>query len=620
MKNMTKSCIFLITLGLCPLSSAAQTDTLSIDEVVVTGTRHITDVRHLPMTISLVRRDRLTSDYRQSVLPTVNEQVPGLFVTSRGVAGYGVSSGAAGTIKVRGVGSGADMLVLIDGQPQYAGLYGHPIADAFQTMMTEKVEVLRGPASLMYGSNAMGGVMNIVTRQMNADGMRTDVQLEGGSYGTVQGEITNRLRRGRFSSIAGLSYLRTDGHRPNSEFEQYTGFAKLGYDLSGNWRTTGDVNLTYFESSNPGMTSNPLIDNDMKITRGMASVALINDYGHTSGALRAYFNWGHHNINDGHNAASAPRSSLYMHDDRLAGLSLYQSIRLFEGNLTTLGVDYQHFGGEAWNRPIDGGDHSVIADRSLNEIAAYIDFRQDITSWLTLDAGIRTDHLAHKPAEFIPQGGLSFRLSSDAAIKAMVSRGFRNPTIREMYMFNPKNADLKPQSMMNYELSYTQHLMDGRMHLGASVFYLKAKDMISVVRTDGRPLNMNIGRTENSGVELEARYTVDRHWRVNTNYSYLHTSAHISGAPRHKWYGGADYSCGRLGLSTGLMYFAGLYTSETTGEKAHAALWHLTASMRIASGLHIYVRGDNLLAQKYEINDGFPMPRATVTGGLKWTF
>lgn len=67
--------------------------------------------------------------------------------------------------------------------------------------MTERVEVLRGPASLLYGSNAMGGVVNIVTRGMQADGVRTQVTAGAGSYGTVQAEASNRLRQGRWHSI-----------------------------------------------------------------------------------------------------------------------------------------------------------------------------------------------------------------------------------------------------------------------------------------------------------------------------------------------------------------------------------------------------------------------------------
>ena len=102
-------------------------------------------------------------------------------------------------------------------------------------MMTERVEVLRGPASVLYGSNAMGGVINIVTRQMKEEGSKTDIQAAYGSYNTLQTEVTNRLKRGRFSSIVTGSYNRSDGHRPDMDFEQYGGYAKLGYDFNDRW-------------------------------------------------------------------------------------------------------------------------------------------------------------------------------------------------------------------------------------------------------------------------------------------------------------------------------------------------------------------------------------------------
>lgn len=614
---------FLLTLVAASASTAAErTDTVrrTVGEVVVTGARSATDLRHLPMTVSVLDRNSLTADYRTSILPTAVEQVPGFFATTRGVLGYGVSTGAAGTMKIRGIGGSAAMLVLIDGQPQYAGLYGHPIADAYQTMLAERVEILRGPASLLYGSNAMGGVMNIVTRRMTADGVRSNVRLGGGSYGSLEGEIGTRVRSGRFSANVGLTYQRTDGHRANSKFEQYSGFVKLGYDISSHWSAGGDADITYFESSNPGTTTSPMIDNDMKITRGMASVSLVNDYGRTSGAIRLYRSWGHHNIDDGYNEGGTPRSYRYLHNDVMNGVSLYQSATMFRGNRITVGFDFQNFGGEAWNRPKDGSESTSLADKTENEWAGYLDFRQDLADWLTLDAGLRVDHHSVAGTELIPQGGLTLRLPREADLRLMVSRGFRNPTIREMYMFTPKNPELEPESMMNYEMSFSQRLMQGRMKVGANIFYLKAKNLISTVRIDGSPLNINTGRTENTGVELEWAFAATGNLRLNANYSFLHTSTHITGAPRHKLYGGADYTFGRFKINAGLQYFARLMTSTSSEVRSHAALLHLTASFRAAKGLHIYAKGDNLLAQRYETYEGFPMPRATFMGGISWEF
>ena len=161
--------------------------------------------------------------------PLLTEQVPGLFVTSRGVMGYGVSNGAAGSISLRGLSGGSGrLMVLIDGHPQYAGIFGHPIADACQSFLAERVEVLRGPASVLYGSNAMGGVVNIVTRRMDSDGMKTNLRAGYGSYNTLESEVTNRIRKGRFSSVVSGSYNRTDQHRSDMGFEQYGGYARVG--------------------------------------------------------------------------------------------------------------------------------------------------------------------------------------------------------------------------------------------------------------------------------------------------------------------------------------------------------------------------------------------------------
>lgn len=138
--------------------------TSQLEEVVVTGARNTISPRLLSKTVTVVDLQKIDEALQPSLLPTLTEEVPGLFATSRGVMGYGVSTGAAGSISLRGLSGGTgQMMVLIDGHPQYMGLMGHPIADAYQSFWAEQVEVLRGPASVLYGSNAMGGVVNIVT-------------------------------------------------------------------------------------------------------------------------------------------------------------------------------------------------------------------------------------------------------------------------------------------------------------------------------------------------------------------------------------------------------------------------------------------------------------------------
>lgn len=626
---MNKKVVFIFLLGgLFSVSGGmAQTkkdSTLTgrnfqIDEVVVTGTRNETDVRHLPMTISVVGRKQIEKRYEQSLLPLLTEQVPGLFTTSRGIMGYGVSGGAAGGMSLRGIGGSptAGLLVLIDGHPQYMGLMGHPIADAYQSMMAEKVEVLRGPASVLYGSNAMGGVINIVTRKQQQDGVRTNAQVGYGSYNTLQTELSNSIRKGRFSSVVTGSYNRTDGHRPDMEFEQYGGYAKLGYDFNTFWKVWGDVNVTHFNASNPGSVQSPLIDNDSRITRGMTSFALENHYEKTSGALSFFYNWGRHKINDGYAPGGTPRTAHFNSKDQMLGVSWYQSATLFTGNRITAGFDYQHFGGESWNKVVATGEHRPGVDKQHDEFAGYIDFRQDINGWLSLDAGIRIDHHSHVGTEWIPQGGLAFHLPKNAELKAMVSKGYRNPTIREMYMFTP-NPDLKPEKLMSYELSYSQRLLEGALSYGVNLYYINGDNVIMVNRE--LRLNLNSGEIENWGAEANIGYRINSHWNVNANYSWLHMENPVLAAPEHKLYAGADYTSGRWGISTGMQYIKGLYTSVDSKQQENFVLWNLRGSYRLCPFANIFVKGENLLAQRYEINAGYPMPKATVMGGVNLSF
>src|SRR5574344_2175377 len=125
-KRMKKILIFGLLLG--AINATAQTDTTAyrLENIVVTGTRNKVDVRHLPFAVTVVGREKLTENYRPSLLPTLSEQVPGLVTTSRGIMGYGVSTNSAGGINLRGVSGGAgQIMVLIDGHPQYQGIYGH---------------------------------------------------------------------------------------------------------------------------------------------------------------------------------------------------------------------------------------------------------------------------------------------------------------------------------------------------------------------------------------------------------------------------------------------------------------------------------------------------------------
>ena len=599
-----------------------------IGEVVVTGSRNETDVRHLSQTVSVINRIDIEHAMQPSLLPVLTEQIPGLFVTSRGIMGYGVSTGAAGGISLRGLSGGTGrLMVMIDGHPQYAGIFGHPIADAYQSFLADRVEVLRGPASVLYGSNAMGGVINIVTRKMHDNGVNTNIHMGYGSYNTLESEFTSRIRKGRFSSVVSGSYNRTDGHRNNMEFEQYGGYAKLGYEMTGNWNLRGDINITHFNASYPGPITAPLLDGDQRITRGVTLFAIENNYEQTSGGLSFFYNWGKHWINDGYTPSKEkkPQDGRFNSRDNMMGVSLYQSMQFFKGNRITAGIDWFRYGGKAWNEYVSGehiGTTSDLVNKHENGLAGYVDLRQNIGTWLTFNAGLRADHHSRVGLEWVPQAGLAFHLPHTIEMKASASKGFRYPILREMYMFPPQNPDLQPESMWNYELAFSQQLLNGRFTYGVNLFYIDGKNLIETLPNPNGSgmLNQNSGEIENSGIELQAAWRISQYWSVDGNYSYLHMKNPVLAAPKHKLYTGVNFNYRHWDISTGIQYISGLYTQTDPIKTEEFVLWNIRASYQACRWLNIWARGENLLAQKYEINAGYPMPRATVMAGINISF
>ena len=620
-----KKLLFSLILLMSGIVMCAQNDSIMLNEVVVTGTRDVVDIRHLPMTVTIIGRDKLTEQNQPNVLPTVMEYVPGLFVTSRSMMGYGVSTGAAGGINMRGISGGSgQLLVLIDGHPQYQGIFGHPISDSYQTMIIDRVDVIRGPASVIYGSNAMGGVINIVTRSMHEDGVQTNLNLGAGSYGTVQTEVANQIKKGKFSSTVSAQYNRSDNHRPRMGFEQYGGYVKLGYDMTEHWKISADVNITHFNASNPGTVTNPLYDADQWITRGVVSAALENRYEKTSGAISVYTNFGKHKIDDGSNVDTVPTTRYFRSEDALTGISVYQSATLFRGNRITAGVDYQHIYGYAYYTSKATGEiidtpNKQSGKSNRDEIAGYVDFRQEVVSWMTVDAGMRYDYHSVSGAELVPQAGVVVRPIYNGEVKAMVSKGFRNPTMRELYLYPPSNEDLKPERLWNYELSWKHR--PGQFVYGVNLYYIKGDNMIQTVRIDGKPMNVNTGVIENSGVEMELTWHANNHIRLTTNHSFLHMRNKVLAAPEYKGYLGADVRYGRWMTNAGMQFINGLYKEVGENEKKEDfCLLNASVNFAVTKGFNLWVRGENLLDQKYEIMLGYPMPGATYMCGVNVKF
>src|SRR5690606_30273484 len=142
-------------------------------------------------------------------------------------------------------------------------------------------------------------------------------------------------RRNGFSTFVSGNHDRTDGHRDHSDFKIYNGYVKLGYEFNDHLWINTDLSMASFDAADPGPdTLNAAFGERIDITRGYWSLSLQNEFEQMSGAVKLFYNFGEHDITDGFHSK-----------DHNYGINIYESLKLFQGNNITLGVDYMNYGG-----------------------------------------------------------------------------------------------------------------------------------------------------------------------------------------------------------------------------------------------------------------------------------
>lgn len=608
---------------LSALPATASTATESADsihplgEVVVTGTNAGVAKNRLPYSVSVIGEERLQSTGQTQVLSAISGMVPSLFVSERSIFGFGVSNGGSGHIKLRGVGGdrASAVLMMVDGQPQFAGIYSHHIADFYDKEYVERVEVLRGPGSVLYGSNAMAGAINVITKQSAADGVHTTISTQYGSYNTWLTSATNTTRFGRFSSLASVSYNRTDGTVDNFDFRQTDGYVKVGYDFSTRWKAAADYTIMHFKGNDPiyPKLSNPESTDIYRqsITRGEASLSATNTYAGTNGTARVYYSYGSHFVDD-------PRH-FHSRDDRF-GVIVYQNFNPWRGASATVGFDFDRYSGEI---PVSGGNQhapgsmSTIGRKKINEYSPYVTLSQSLGGeLLNLNGGVRMANSDMFDTQWVPQLGFALNPGAGYTVKGTLAMGYRNPSFRELYLYRMANPDLQPEKMMNYEVSAGKRF-SRYLNIDVTLYYNRGRDMIQVL--DNR--NTNTGRFINKGVEVSASSHPLDNLRIYASYSYLHTSLHnLTGAPKNQYYLGGELTLwDRLKIAADLKGTGSLYVADDVKHQNYALL-NMKLTYSVCRYADIFTRLENITDARYTINRGYEMPGFTALGGIKVSF
>ncbi len=619
MKGIKYLCVVcgFLTLGIS--SYAGETNTAKSDSikvkyyfnpVVVTATKIAGAQRDLAASVTLIDSNMIQRTAAYSVLEVVKTYVPDLYVTEWGVMGYGATGNSAGKISIRGLGGGATthVLMLRDGRPDFMGLMGCTVPDEFMLDGVEKIEVLRGPASFLYGTNAMGGVINIVSKKRTEEGFQTTINGGYGSFNTKKISATHSGKMGNFEYVLTAATRKTDGHRDdaNSKYKANHFTTHVGYTLGRNTTLKLNGSLANIDVNDPGPETDPSTDHWFNMTRYGGDLTLTHNsrFGETN--LKFHSNFGHHKF-------SKFSENGWRSHDRMLGIMAYQNINPFKGNTTTIGFDYKWYGGDAVDDFTDFGEFFIT------EYAPYIHTQQLFLERFIASAGFRLEHHELFGYETVPKIGLVAHASRTTSLRLSVAKGFRSPSIRELYFFPPQNADLQPERLWNYEIGFTQQF-GSRLKLESTLFKAKGNNLIRMAGTWPNVKWKNSGKFTHTGYELILNWLPSDYLEFSTSWSKLDLGNETLNAPGKKLAAYISYRFRFIQLSGDLSYIRDLYGADFRQKPmGNYTLLNLTLQLRILKLISLRIKAKNVFDSRYQSMYGYPMPGRNFSVDMKYS-
>jgi outer membrane cobalamin receptor len=556
-----------------------------LEEMVVTANRYPRLLKDISATVSIVTEsdiEKLNMRNSTDILATL----PGIFVNKTGDFGRA-------DIDIRGIGDrGRSVMVMIDGRPVKMGLYGCTVTHSLPMDNVERIEVVRGPASVLYGSDALGGVINIITKSPQHD-FEGDVLASYGNFETYQYRLRAGGKMDRLQFYGTGDYRSSDGYSDNSAYEgkDITGF--MGYDINEHIKL--NVNVKYFI----GYKEEPLRITDPdtipsnvwnEYERGAVDLTVNSKIKTWQTMFKIYRNQGEHEFSDGWHSK-----------DFTNGVMLQSNIALLTGNELSIGADFRQQGGE---RP---GIDSVPWEK--NEYGIFFHDEQVVFGIMILSCGARYNHDDKAGDAISPQVGCVIQPVDGTIIRGAINRGFRSPQINELFLFPSSNADLEPEIVCNYEIGLNQRIMNG-LNIEATGFIMEGENIIQTVPNQTPPPLFrfeNVGTFQFKGAEfgIIARYKDLMTARIY--HSYLDPGEKTTGRPKNKTdiVMALDYSS--LGIGLNGQYVTDYFAADSSQNPIDAYLIiDSKISYALPFGLHPYIAVDNILDQNYSTYVNLP--------------
>ncbi len=568
---------------------------------VISATKSKVSQLEIPISTSIIYEEQIVRSSATKVMDLLQDEA-GVFTQKSSPFGRA-------DISLRGLGNnGRKIMVLVDSRPIKMGLFGCSITHSLPLDNVKKVELVRGPSSVLYGSDALGGVINILTDDIKDNSFATT--LSYGSFNTRKLLLNGALNLGGFYFNSYASREESDGYRANNRVHTYA-----TDDLNVKFGGKLTPALSFYASGKyfDGYKEDPLMLADDTASWAQyyrSAFDLTTSYvvsEHLGTDIKVYTNRGNHLFSDdAHYNDISYGSELKVDADILNNLNLLS------------GIDYRYQSGKQLTANI-----SITAGEwAKYEYGIYGLAKYDFSKMFRLVTGLRYNMDENTGGIVIPQVGVLANVTPNTRVRSNISKGFKSPQLNELYLLPPANPDLEAEDVWNYEVGVNQ-MLNSNLLVDLSVYKMEGKNLIEVVvepQATPPPLVefRNTGKINFWGAEGRINYNLSNRLDVTFNYSFLDPGSHTTYRPKNQFSLNTEvYPLSNLAFNIRQKYVSGLYAADDyNNQLPEYYLLDLVLKYSLFDFINISLIANNILDREYSMHEDFPMPGRNFTGKI----
>jgi len=589
-----------------PFSAFAE-DPVRLDEVVVTATRLEEPIEDVAQDITVITRKEIESgSYRD--LTEIVRNSSGLHLTEYG------NRGANAFASLRGS-TAEQVLVMVDGKRLNKpgdGLFDlNTLPIPIENI--ERVEILRGASSALYGADAMGGVINIITKV--PDQAAAKISASYGRFATQEYSATASERIRNTGFLLSLSKEKSNGFTTNSDYDINSVSAKINHSASRDVRVDLTFDYNHKDAGAPGALTwpTPLASETDEVLLAGVTVnikdTILKLYSHNS-RIR-YIN---------------PGSEDNTHKNHVNGMDLQHSLALGSSSLLTGGL-------EILEEDIDSSDNmnpgSSIGKHSRTRKGVFLQDESSLTDKIISTLGVRYDDIAGR-ARFSPKASILFKLPWESTLAFSAGQGYRVPEMNALFWpdtgWAVGNPNLKPEKSVEYE-SVIRKFFGSKGDIRMVVFEKLSDNLIQWQEVSpGKWSPVNIAKARIRGFEAEGKLHLAL-MDLGVNYTFTDPEDETSDnkirfGTRHQLKGSLSaYPANGMTIA-----FEGSYVSMYTVQEGDPGCYFLldgkiSQEIRLPKGTaEVFIIGKNMLDRDFQTIKDYPMPPARFFGGISYRF